>query len=74
MSDLGEDDRKILHYLHKQAERGDRYFRAKQIADAVDLSAKQVGARLAKLKDSAEGLKIEPWSRSRSTTWYVQPQ
>lgn len=73
MSELSDEDRLILRHLREQSERGDRYFRARQIADAVGLSAKQVGVRLGKLRDAADDLVIEPWGRSRSTTWHVRP-
>ena len=71
MPELSEEDRRILRYLRRSAAAGDRYFRASQIADAVGLSAKQVGARLTKLRDDADDIEIEPWGRSRSTTWQV---
>lgn len=73
MSDLSDEDRRILAYLHEQVARGERYFRAKNIASKVGLSAKQVGVRLPKLADRAEDVEIEKWSRARSTTWRVTP-
>lgn len=73
MSELSDEDRRILRHLREQSERGDRYFRAKGIAEAVGLSAKQVGVRLGKLRDVADDIVIEPWGRSRSTTWHVRP-
>jgi len=73
MTDLYEVDRRIIDYLHKSAQRGERYFRSKNIAAAIDLSAKQVGARLPRLADRADELDIEKWGRSRSTTWRVEP-
>lgn len=73
MSELSEEDRRILRYLRESVAAGDQYFRSSQIADAVGLSAKQVGARLAKLRESDEDLTITQWGRSRSTTWHVSP-
>lgn len=73
MRDLSDEDRRILAYLTDQVSRGERYFRAKNIASKVGLSAKQVGARLPKLADNAEEVEIEKWSRARSTTWRVTP-
>ena len=73
MSELSEEDRRILRYLRESVAAGDRYFRSRQIADAVGLSAKQVGARLAKLRETDEDLTITEWGRSRSITWYVSP-
>jgi DNA-binding Lrp family transcriptional regulator len=73
MSDFTDEDRRILSYLKEQAARGERYFRAKHIADHIGLSAKQVGARLPKLAERADDVEIEKWSRARSTTWRVEP-
>lgn len=75
MTDLSEEDHRILSHLREQVKRGEAYVRSRQIAEAVDLTAKQVGARLARLSDEVEeedeDLEIEQWSRSRSTTWRI---
>lgn len=73
MTELAEEDRRILRHLRESVAAGDRYFRSSQIADAVGLSAKQVGARIAKLRDVDDEIEIDEWARSRSTTWYVSP-
>jgi DNA-binding Lrp family transcriptional regulator len=72
MSDLDEADRRIVAYLRESVERGERYFRAKNIASSIGLSAKQVGSRLPRLSEEAEAVDIEKWGRSRSTTWRVE--
>jgi DNA-binding Lrp family transcriptional regulator len=71
MSELGEEDREILEYLRDSVSRGQSYFRAKNIADQIGLSSKQVGARLPKLDDESDDIEIEKWGRARSTTWRV---
>lgn len=73
MTTLSEEDRRILHHLRTNVEAGDRYFRSRQIAEAVGLSANQVGVRLSRLRDVVDDVVIEPWGRSRSTTWRVTP-
>lgn len=73
MSELTEDDRRIVRHLRKLVTNGEVYVRSRQIADAVDLTANQVGTRLARLADTVEDFEIEKWSRSRSTTWRVRP-
>ncbi|MFB6228039.1 MAG: hypothetical protein ABEH88_05575 [Halobacteriales archaeon] len=73
MSDFSDEDRRILAYLTERVARGERYFRAKNIAEQIGLSAKQVGSRLPKLEEEAEGVDIEKWSRARSTTWRIEP-
>ena len=71
MSQLGEEDREILNYLRDSVSRGQSYFRAKNIAEQIGLSSKQVGARLPKLDEESDDVKIEKWGRARSTTWRV---
>lgn len=73
MTNLSEEDHRILTHLHDQVKRGEAYVRSRQIAEAVDMTAKQVGARLARLSDKVddEDIEIEQWSRSRSTTWRI---
>ena len=73
MTELSEEDQRILRYLRESVAAGDRYFRSSQIADAVGLSAKQVGARLPKLRDADADVDIVEWGRSRSITWLVRP-
>ncbi|GGJ10548.1 hypothetical protein GCM10008995_20480 [Halobellus salinus] len=71
MSDFTEEDERIVSYLRESVSAGDRYFRAKNIADAIGLSAKQVGARLPQLAEKSDDVDIEKWGRARSTTWRV---
>jgi hypothetical protein len=71
MTDYTEEERRILAYLSESVSRGEQYFRAKNIADAIELSAKQVGVRLPRLAEKSEEVDIEKWGRARSTTWKV---
>jgi DNA-binding Lrp family transcriptional regulator len=71
MTDLSEEDREILEYLRNSVARGEQYFRSKNIADQLGLSAKQVGTRLPKLDEETDDVEIEKWGRARSTTWRV---
>ena len=71
MSEFTEEDERIVSYLRESVSAGERYFRAKNIADAIGLSAKQVGARLPQLAEKSEDVDIETWGRARSTTWRV---
>ena len=71
MTDYTEEERRIIAYLHDSVSGGEQYFRAKNIAEAIGLSAKQVGARLPHLAEKSEDVDIEKWGRARSTTWRV---
>jgi hypothetical protein len=69
-----EEDERILAHLRESVSRGDRYFRARQIADQIGLTAKQVGVRLPRLAEKSDDVDIEKWGRARSTTWRVTPE
>ncbi|MDH5020983.1 DUF7123 family protein [Halobacterium rubrum] len=71
--DYTDEERRILDYLRESVDRGERYFRSKNIAEHLGLSSKQVGVRLPELAEKTEDVDIEKWSRSKSTTWRVEP-
>lgn len=74
MTDYTEKEARIVAYLRHSVSSGDRYFRAKNIAESIGLSAKQVGSRLPTLAEKSDDVEIEKWGRSKSTTWRVEPQ
>ncbi len=71
MSEYTEEEQRILAYLTDSASRGERYVRSKTIAEAIGLTAKQVGSRLPRLAEKSDDVEIEKWGRARSTTWRV---
>lgn len=71
MTDFTDEDLRILAHLRESVAKGERYFRAKHIAEQIGLTAKQVGVRLPRLSDKSEDIEIEKWGRARSTTWRV---
>lgn len=73
MSELGQEDRRILDFLREHVASGESYLRSKTIAKHLGLSSKQVGARLPRIDEETEDIEIEKWGRSRSTTWRVTP-
>lgn len=62
---------RLRSYLRQRAEDGEVYIKSKFIADDVGMSAKEIGALMVKLKDSASDLEIEKWSYTSATTWRV---
>jgi len=74
MSEYTEEEQRILAYLTDSVTRGERYVRSKTIANAIGLTAKQVGSRLPRLAEKSDDVDIEKWGRARSTTWRVTPQ
>lgn len=71
MTEYTEEEQRIIAHLRENISRGEQYFRAKNIAQAIGLSAKQVGSRLPRLAEKSEDVDIEKWGRARSTTWRV---
>jgi len=71
------DDRskeeRLKRYLLDRAQDGEMYFKGKFIADDVDLSPKEIGALMVKLRDSATELTVEKWSYTGATTWRIEP-
>ena len=70
--DLGKEER-LKRYLLERAADGEMYFKGKFISDDVDLSPKEIGALMVKLRDSATELTVEKWSYTGATTWRVEP-
>ncbi|MFC7185520.1 MULTISPECIES: hypothetical protein [Halorubrum] len=70
--DLSKEER-LKRYLLDRAEDGEMYFKGKFIADDVDLSPKEIGALMVKLRDSATELTVEKWSYTGATTWRIEP-
>lgn len=71
MTDYTEEEQRIVAYLRDSVSSGERYFRARNIAEAIGLTAKQVGSRLPELAEKSDDVDIEKWGRARSTTWRV---
>ena len=66
-------EERLKQFLRRKADDGEMYFKSKFIADEVGLSAKEIGALMVKLKESATDLEIEKWSYTSATTWRVSP-
>jgi hypothetical protein len=64
---------RLQSYLSERAADGELYFKSKFIAEEVGLSAKEIGALMVQLRDSATELEIEKWSYTSATTWRVEP-
>lgn len=71
MTEYTEQEQRILAYLRDSVSHGESYFRAKNIAEAIGMTAKQVGSRLPRLAEKSDDVEIEKWGRARSTTWRV---
>ena len=69
--DVPDKETRLREYLASKASDGEVYFKSKFIADDVDLSPKEIGALMVKLRESATDLEIEKWSYTSATTWRV---
>jgi len=49
-----DEERRILEFLRESVEKGERYFRSKNIANHLGLSSKQVGVRLPELAEKTD--------------------
>lgn len=63
---------KILAYLTDGSDKGPRYYKSKHIAMELNLTPKEVGVNMGILQSRSDGLKIEKWGYSKSTTWRVE--
>ncbi|QLC33783.1 hypothetical protein EFA46_006090 [Halarchaeum sp. CBA1220] len=69
-STLTPKQERILAYLRENADT-QTYFKSRLIGDALDLSAKEVGANMAAIQEGEFALDVEKWGYSSSTTWKV---
>ena len=67
---LSQKQRRILGYLREHADTK-TYFKSRLIGDALDLSAKEVGANMTALQEGEFDVAVEKWGYSSSTTWKV---
>jgi len=69
----GTKEDRLKRYLYEKAADGEHFFKSKFIADEVDLSPKEIGALMVKLRNSVTDLEIEKWSYTSATTWRIAP-
>jgi hypothetical protein len=68
-TDLTEKQQRIVDYLRAEAE-GTAYFKSRLIGEALDMTAKEVGANMRVVREAAP-FEIEKWGYSSGTTWKV---
>ena len=71
--DSSSKEERLRSFLKQKAQDGEVYFKSKFIADEVDLTPKEIGALMVKLRDSTPDLEIEKGSYTSATTWRVEP-
>ena len=68
--DLNEKQERILSYLRERADTK-TYFKSRLIGDALDMTAKEVGANMSAIQEGNFDVDVEKWGYSSSTTWKV---
>ncbi|MFC7077046.1 MULTISPECIES: DUF7123 family protein [Haloarcula] len=68
---LSDKQRRILEYLEANAD-SQTYFKSRLIGDELEMSAKEVGANMTAIANSATTIDVEKWGYSSSTTWMVE--
>jgi hypothetical protein len=68
--ELTDKQRRILAYLREEG-RTKTYFKSRLIGEALDLSAKEVGANMTAICEGEFDIDIEKWGYSSGTTWKV---
>jgi hypothetical protein len=69
VADLNEKQRRIVDHLRAEAD-GTAYFKSRLVGEALDMSAKEVGANMRAVREAAP-FEIEKWGYSSGTTWKV---
>ncbi|HMB50573.1 DUF7123 family protein [Natronoarchaeum rubrum] len=69
-ADLSDKQRRILTYLRERAATK-TYFKSRLIGDALDMTAKEVGANMTAIQEGNFDVDVEKWGYSSSTTWKV---
>lgn len=70
-ADLCPKARTLLAYLETTVG-SEAYLKSRFIAQEIGLSAKEIGAMMAKLQDEPVNLTIEKWGYTNGTTWRVK--
>jgi hypothetical protein len=69
-TNLTDKQQRILSYLREKAVTK-TYFKSRLIGEALNLSAKEVGANMTAICEGECELNVEKWGYSSGTTWKV---
>ena len=62
---------RLRRFLRRQAADGEYYFKSKYIADDLNLTPKEIGNLITKLRERETPLDIDRWAYTNATTWRV---
>ncbi|SEP23333.1 hypothetical protein SAMN05216388_10508 [Halorientalis persicus] len=75
MSALSKPDHPVANalkqYLREQIERGDQFFKSRDVASETEFTPSEIGAAFGKLEAESDELDIERWAYTNGTTWRV---
>ena len=69
-TDLTDKQQRIVQHLREKGQTK-TYFKSRLIGDALDMTAKEVGTNMTAIQNSTQGVDVEKWGYSSSTTWKV---
>ncbi len=62
----------LVAYLRRCVrEEGELYLKSRVIAEDIDLSSKEIGSYMRKLRDNPTDLTVEAWAYTNGTTWRI---
>lgn len=61
----------VAHLRERVSAEGTIYVKSRFVAEEVDLSSKEIGACMRKLRDGPTELRVEAWAYTNGTTWRV---
>jgi hypothetical protein len=68
---MNNDREVLIDYLKESIKKGKLFFNSRDIAHDLGMTPKVGGSNMKILASLYQSLKIERWSYSKSTTWYV---
>lgn len=64
----------VAHLRERVREEGTVYVKSRFVAEEIDLSAKEIGSYMRKLRDEPTGPTVESWAYTNGTTWRVSAE
>lgn len=64
--------RPLVEYLHERVhEEGNVYVKSRFVAEEIELSSKEIGSYMQRLRKESTGIRVEAWAYTNGTTWRV---
>jgi hypothetical protein len=71
-STLPAKARPLVEYLRERVrEEGNVYVKSRFVAEEIELSSKEIGSYMRRLREESTELRVEAWAYTNGTTWRV---